>query len=82
MIKWRLGLCGAMLSKKQTCNYSDCNKRAAIIIGDCRYCHLKFCPAHRLPEVHLCTGIDECKQVALDRNSAILLSGKCVGSKI
>ena len=77
-----LGLCDTMIQKKNTCKYGDCKKRAAIIVGDCSFCRLKFCSAHRLPEVHSCIGIDECKKLAVGRNSAILISGKCVGSKI
>ena len=82
MIRLRFSDCDIMIQKKNTCKYGDCKKRAAVIIGNCRYCQLKFCSSHRLPEVHSGIGIDECKKLALDRNSKILIAGKCVASKI
>jgi hypothetical protein len=73
--------CG-MASKQNKCVYDNCRNRVTIGIGDCTYCQKRFCIAHHLPEIHACTGICLCKQVATERNTANLLACKCVGSKI
>ena len=72
----------AMDSKNTKCNYGDCKKHVAHIIGDCVYCVKKFCVKHRLPESHNCHNIELCKRIANDRNSNLLMQSKCVGNKI
>lgn len=68
--------------KKKRCNYENCNNKAATIIGDCSYCSLKYCISHRLPEAHLCTNIQECKDISFKRNQDKLLSEKCIAAKV
>jgi predicted nucleic acid binding AN1-type Zn finger protein len=38
-----------------------CNKKCGICGWDCKWCHEKFCNAHRLPESHDCKNIEEYK---------------------
>ena len=59
-----------------------CFQKAAAIVGNCRYCQLNYCSAHRLPESHLCPHLDICKRQSFDKNSHTVLSGKCVALKI
>ena len=59
-----------------------CKKKAAVIIGHCKYCDLDFCVAHRIPETHSCSGIEACKGESKKRNTTQLLSFKCVAPKI
>jgi predicted nucleic acid binding AN1-type Zn finger protein len=64
------------------CDIPTCNRKTAIIIGECTYCKNKFCAIHRLPETHDCTAMDVCNQTAFDLNAAKLFAGKCVKAKI
>jgi ubiquitin len=70
-------------TKKFTkCAFGDCTDRAVRIIGDCRYCHFKFCAKHRLVESHACPNLMACRQTAHDANSIRLMNEKCVASKV
>jgi predicted nucleic acid binding AN1-type Zn finger protein len=71
-----------MLPNKIRCSHGGCKRRAAVVIGDCRYCKSTFCLHHRLPETHACSEIDACKKLALHRNTRVLMESKCVGSKV
>jgi predicted nucleic acid binding AN1-type Zn finger protein len=64
------------------CKFRECSKRAAVIIGKCKFCDEDFCPKHRIPEAHACSAIGICKQRAFDRNATDLLEGKCIAAKI
>ena len=67
---------------KIKCAQVLCKKKATLIIGHCKYCDLDFCVAHRIPETHACSGIELCKMIDANRNTAQLLACKCVASKI
>lgn len=69
-------------SKTIKCSMDQCTDRIAKIIGDCRYCKLRFCAKHRLPESHQCSDISTCRQESFERNSSKLLDEKCVADKI
>jgi len=77
-----LRLRGGGGGKKTKCCFGECSKRAVMITGDCRFCELKFCGAHRLPEDHACQSIDSCRQAAFDKNKNKLLNEKCVAHKL
>ena len=68
--------------KKNRCAFPDCKKKCALLIGNCRYCESKFCESHRLPEVHQCSNIQECRDRHFIRNQDKLLSEKCVAAKV
>jgi len=68
--------------KKTTCMFADCSARAVMLVGDCRFCDKKFCGKHRLPETHLCTGLENCKKASFEKNKERLLQEKCVAQKL
>lgn len=68
--------------KKSRCAFQSCPDKRVKIIGDCRYCQSKFCARHRLPEDHLCENLTSCRKAAHEKNSAKLLSERCVASKV
>jgi len=61
---------------------ATCFQRYAKIIGDCRYCKLKYCSSHRLPEVHHCPEMEACRSASHTRNTESLLKNKCVSSTV
>ena len=61
---------------------ATCGKKAAAIIGDCRFCEQKFCLKHRLPESHACINLENCKNEAKERNTENVMNGKCVSAKV
>lgn len=67
---------------KHTNRCAVCYKRAAPIIGDCSFCHSKFCAMHRLPESHTCACMNQCKQQQYESNRDTLMRNKCVASQI
>ncbi|KNC73937.1 hypothetical protein SARC_13504 [Sphaeroforma arctica JP610] len=67
---------------KKRCALEDCNERQAPIIGDCRFCVMKYCKSHRLPEMHDCKEMESCRQAAFDRNAKSVLNGQCVTPKL
>lgn len=68
--------------KKNSCSFENCNARVVFMIGDCKWCNLKYCQEHRIPEAHYCSGLDKCKQNSFDINASSVNSMKCVSSKI
>ena len=70
------------LSKKSRCAFSECKRKCALFIGDCNYCKCKYCDVHRLPEVHLCANMQQCKDTHFQRNQDKLLAEKCVAPKV
>tara|TARA_B100001057_G_C22006532_1_gene628125 strand:+ start:194 stop:448 length:255 start_codon:yes stop_codon:yes gene_type:complete len=71
-----------VIKKKNRCGFRDCNKKCALLIGDCRYCNFKFCEMHRLPEVHNCSNIEDCRQQHFMKNQNKLMTEKCVAPKV
>jgi len=59
-----------------------CLKKAAIIVGDCKFCECKYCSNHRLPEVHKCPKMETCKKESFDTNYKTVISQKCVASMV
>jgi len=68
--------------KSNKCDFVDCAKKPAVIIGDCKFCSLKFCAQHRLPETHDCSNIKDCRQQSFEKNKEKLLKEKCVATKV
>ena len=64
------------------CAFGSCGDRVVKIVGDCRYCNLKFCSKHRLPEVHVCANMKGCRDIALEKIKNKLEREKCVASKV
>ena len=52
---------------------SDCFKRNALIVGDCKYCKKSFCLKHRLPECHSCQNLQACKDAHFEKNKNALI---------
>ena len=61
---------------------SVCMRKSAPIVGDCSYCKCAYCPTHRLPEVHLCPCLSDCKKEHFDKNFKTVMEQKCVASQI
>ena len=68
--------------KKGRCFVDGCNKRVVKIIGDCKYCSNKFCEKHRLPELHLCSKMNDVRNKSKNILENKLMNEKCVSSKI
>jgi predicted nucleic acid binding AN1-type Zn finger protein len=68
--------------KKNTCFVETCGERVVKIIGDCRYCNEKFCSKHRLPEAHVCSHLDSCREQASNKLTAKLMNEKTLGQKV
>jgi len=64
------------------CCFESCTKKPALGIGDCKFCHRKYCAAHRLPETHSCSNLQDCRQQSYDKNKEKLIKEKCVGVKV
>jgi len=74
---------GMQKSGNNKCAFKDgCNQRPALIIGDCKYCNLKYCGTHRLTESHGCTNMQSCRDQSFARNKAKLEGEKCVAPKV
>jgi predicted nucleic acid binding AN1-type Zn finger protein len=70
------------MAKKTKCALSVCQDRAVAILGDCKYCEARYCSKHRLPEMHACANIQQCKNEAVQKLSQQLLADKCVPTKL
>jgi predicted nucleic acid binding AN1-type Zn finger protein len=58
-----------MESKKKTrCTYDGCSNAFVKIIGLCKFCSIKACLLHRLPEQHNCQGMHVVRKKAFDLN--------------
>ncbi|KAF8902031.1 hypothetical protein CPB84DRAFT_887882 [Gymnopilus junonius] len=61
---------------------SQCTSAALRIVGECPHCRSQFCGAHRLPEHHDCSNLEDCRQQAFERNKTKLESERTVASKM
>ena len=68
--------------RKNSCSIENCRGRVVFMIGDCKWCNLKFCQEHRIPEAHACSGIEKCKQTSWDQNAENVNGMKCVNPKV
>ena len=68
--------------KKSRCFVDGCNKKIAKIIGDCKFCNNKFCELHRLPEIHVCSKMNDVKSKSKNILENRLLSEKCISNKL
>jgi len=59
-----------------------CTLQYAMIIGDCKFCKLKFCGKHRLPEAHQCSHLSSCREEAHERNKEKVMREQCVAAKV
>jgi ubiquitin len=64
------------------CQFPNCGDRALNIVGTCRFCTQCYCGKHRLPETHVCSNLDSCKQQSLNRLVNRLEVEKCEGQKV
>jgi len=64
------------------CDHDGCKKKAAMIVGDCKFCAKSYCASHRLPETHACANLLGCKQASFDKNKEKLMNERCVGVKV
>ena len=67
---------------KNKCDLDDCLEKKSIIIGKCKWCNLHFCNIHRLPESHICIGINNCKKYAYSINETNLYNQKTITKKV
>ena len=64
------------------CNLDGCNKNQSIIVGMCKWCNLCYCSTHRLPESHLCSHLNKCKEVSFNNNEKKLNQQKTISNKV
>jgi len=64
------------------CACDGCAQKPVLIIGDCKFCKLKFCGTHRLPETHACSNMQSCRDQHFMKNKLKLEGEKCVSSKV
>ena len=60
----------------------ECKAKKSLSVGHCKWCKLDFCSSHRLPEVHNCTGMNDCKKAANDNNTKKLKQHACCSNKV
>jgi predicted nucleic acid binding AN1-type Zn finger protein len=68
--------------KRSVCDFEDCHKPPAMIVGVCSFCSRNHCNSHRLPEMHHCKKMDLCKKISFSRNEQMLINGLCVARKV
>lgn len=66
---------------KNICKFDCCKRKLKITDFTCKYCDLKYCINHRLPEEHNC-NIDFAKLKENEDKDKIINNMKCVASKI
>jgi predicted nucleic acid binding AN1-type Zn finger protein len=64
------------------CDFEKCANRVAQIIGNCKACKGKWCLAHRLPEQHACTNMDDIKRASFETNKQTLMQQKTPNKKM
>jgi ubiquitin C len=67
---------------KTICVVDGCNLQYAMIIGDCKFCKLKYCGKHRLPEAHECSHMQTCREAHFERNKEKVMKEQCVAAKV
>ena len=70
------------MGKKTICDVEECKFQVAVIIGNCKWCSKRFCGTHRLPEGHMCEGLQKCRETHFDRNKDKLMAEKTVSVKV
>jgi predicted nucleic acid binding AN1-type Zn finger protein len=70
------------MNLKKNCSFNKCFTKASVTIGYCRYCTLKYCSKHRLPESHVCDGIESCHLESFEKIKFKLTSEKTIGSRV
>lgn len=65
-----------------SCNFTECKRKCALIIGNCKFCEKHYCLVHRLPEDHKCEKLDECKKKSFEKNKNKLMNEKIEEIKI
>jgi len=70
------------LKTSKQCSFDTCSKKPLVGLGDCKYCSGKYCGAHRLPEDHLCSNLQDCKNASFDKNKQKLMKEKCTSVRI
>ena len=60
-----------------------CNKKVAVVQSiKCKYCDVTFCMSCRMPEVHSCNNIKQCKQDSQKKLETRLLKEKTIAPKV
>jgi len=68
--------------KKGGCAIDGCDGRVVLLIGDCKWCKMSFCQAHRIPEAHACPGLKDCKAESFAINAAKVGNYRCVPTQV
>jgi predicted nucleic acid binding AN1-type Zn finger protein len=63
-----------MVNRGPVCAFTGCRKKAQPIMGDCSHCSKGYCSSHRLPESHVCVGLQDASDEARALNKAKLES--------
>ena len=64
------------------CEVKGCKQKILSIGIQCNHCNRKFCGLHRIPEDHLCPGLEELKKSEILRNETSLMDNKAVAEKV
>merc|ERR1711903_62115 len=67
--------------KEGRCALPGCDGRVVLLVGDCKWCNMSFCQAHRMPEGHACPGLKDCRAQAFSNNAEKVGMMKCVATK-
>jgi predicted nucleic acid binding AN1-type Zn finger protein len=65
-----------------SCNFADCKKKQALLVGDCKYCDKHFCGTHRLPESHKCEELEKCKKIQFEKNKEKLMGERTTDHRL
>merc|ERR1711967_174601 len=66
--------------KSGGCGIEGCDGRVVLLVGDCKWCKLSFCQAHRIPEAHCCPNIKDCRAQSFANNADKVGGFKCVAA--
>ena len=59
-----------------------CKKKCGICVFKCKYCEIDFCSSCRMPEIHKCIKMDECKGEYANNLKAKLMKEKTIADKL
>lgn len=59
-----------------------CKEKTTLMGNDCKWCTLRYCFKHTLPEAHNCINISECHKTKKCMQNETTLNGKTITPKI